>query len=277
VSSSCIPVAFRIFGPDARPRPLPKKLSTPLDATLLSSFSIFRRSALPRDKLSALEPGGGLDEELSHLYELSGYYPAYVRQLATLPDGRRYFVIPAYGRSEAVVPARCLSGGERERRLLVEQEHRLLVEPVDCIIETGNGEDSPSGGCETFAAIDEGGRVFRSDALTKEPIVELVPDGVVSVRVNYREIAPITLPVSENAFMFTPPPPTPHIVAELKRLNPAIVAKSRQLISRWNKTVEETGPTRLEWLDGAGRVIRAIRRPDARTSSVGNLRAPIGG
>lgn len=173
--SSCIPPAF-----GRRPAPA-KELSTPLEATILSSFAVFRRSALPSDALSGLKPeGDGLDRELSKVYELSGYYPAYVRQLTRLPDGRRYFVIPAYGRSEAVPPAHCLPSGERERRVLVEEQHRRLVEAVDCIIEIGGNENAPSLGCEPFAAIDQSGRAFQPD-LYKELIVELMPDGVASV------------------------------------------------------------------------------------------------
>jgi hypothetical protein len=284
LSPSCIPPALRLFG--SQPTLL-KQLSAPLDATILSSFAIFRRPALPGDELSGLKPGGdGLDRELSKVYELSGYYPAYVRQLTRLPDGRRYFVIPAYGRSEAVVPARCLEGGVRERRALVEEQHRRLVEPVDCIIETGDGENAPPQGCEPFAAIDEGDRVFQSDALTREPTVELVPDGVASVRIAYRETPAIVVAVSENAFLFTPPPPTPRIEAELKRLEPAIVtthlttAQRRRITLQWDKAVDETGPTRIEWLDSAGRLVRSLSPPTAEsnsTTSVGNLNAPIEG
>ncbi len=281
MSSSCIPPAFRLFG--SRPA-LPKELSTPLDATILSSFAIFRRSALPSDKLSGLKPGGdGLDRELSKVYELSGYYPAYVRQLIRLPDGRRYFVIPAYGRSEAVLAAHCLPAGRR--RVLIAEQHRRLVEPVDCIIEAGGGETAFPPGCEPFAVIDEAGRAFQP-ALTKELIVELVPDSVVSVRVVYRETPPIVVPVSENAFVFTPPPPTPRVEAELKRLEPSIVARylttarRRRFALQWDKAVDETKPTKIEWLDNAGGLVRTISPPAAvsrSVTSVGNLRAPVEG
>jgi hypothetical protein len=250
----------------------------------LSSFAIFRRPPLPSDEPPGLNLAtGGLGRELYKTYELSSYYPAYVRQLTRLPDGRRYFVIPAYGRSEAVVPAHCLAGGESERRALVEEQHRRLVEPVDCIIEVGGGEDAPPQGCEPFAAIDEGDRVFQSDALTNEPTVELVPDGVASVRIAYLETPEITVPVSENAFMFTPPPPTPRVAAELKRLEPRIVgtrrttALRRRVTSQWNKTVDETDPTRIEWLDNTGGLIRTINPPTVASNSltsVGNLDAP---
>jgi hypothetical protein len=245
-----------------------------LGDAILSRFAIFRRSALPGDKPSRLTPeGGGLERELSKLYELSGYYPAYARELTVPSDGRRYFVIPAYGRSEAVVPAHCLVGGEHERRLLVEEQHRRLIEPVDCIIETRAGEELTPRGCEPFAAIDEGGRVLQAEALAKEPTVELVPDGVASVRIAFRETPTITEPVRENAFMFTPPSPSPRIASELRRLAPAIAGRNRRLIAKWDKTVEETDPTRLEWLNSVGRVIRVISRPAAGTS-VGNLLAP---
>lgn len=283
LSPSCIPPAFRLFGPKPAP---PKQLSTPLDATILSSFAIFRRSALPGEELFGVKPGGdGLDRELSKVYELSGYYPAYVRQLTRLPDDRRYFVIPAYGRPEAVVPAHCLAGGVRERRALVEEQHRRLVEPVDCIIEVEGSENAPPQGCEPFAAVGEADRVFQPD-LYKEPIVELVPDGVASVRISYRETPAIVVAVSENAFLFTPPPPTPRIEAELKRLEPTILAthlttaQRRRNTLQWDKTVDETEPTRIEWLDSAGRLVRSLSPPTAESNSatsVGNLHAPVEG
>jgi hypothetical protein len=283
LSSSCIPSAFNFFGPR---RPLPKALSTPLAPTILSSFAIFRRPPLPSDEPAELNLAArGLSRELYKAYELSSYYPAYVRRLTRLPAGRRYFVIPAYGRTEAVVPAHCLADGERARRALVEEQHRRLVEPVDCIIEIGGSVNALPQECEPFAAIDEGDRVFQSDALTKEPTVELVPDGVSSVRIAYRETPKITVPVSENAFMFKPPLPTARVAAELKRLEPRILATrhttaQRRVTLQWDKTVDETDPTRIEWLDNAGGLIRTINPPTAASSSVtsvGNLKAPLEG
>ncbi|HYM45911.1 MAG TPA: hypothetical protein VES65_07090 [Solirubrobacteraceae bacterium] len=281
-SSSCIPPALRIFGP--RPA-LPKELSIQLKATILSRFAILRRSALPSDEPPTAKPAGGkLDRELSKDYELSSYYPAYVRQLTRLPDGRRYFVIPAFGRPEAVPPAHWLSAGVR--RELVEQQHQRLVEPVYCIIEVGGGGNTSLPGCAPFAAIDEGGRVFQPSYFTGEPTVELVPDGVASVRITYRATAPIVVPVSENALLFTPPPPTLRLKADLKRLEHRLEdshltkTQRRSITMRWDKTVAETDPTKIEWLANIGGLVRAISAPTATSNSVtsvGNLRAPIEG
>jgi hypothetical protein len=163
----------------------------------------------------------------------------------------------------------------RERCALVEEQHRRLVEPVDCIIEVGGSENAPPQGCEPFAAIGEAGRVFQPD-LYKEPIVELVPDGVASVRISYRETPTIVVAVSENAFLFTPPPPTPRVEAELKRLErlePAIAldapttAQRRRITLRWDKTVGKTEPTRIEWLDSAGQLVRSLSPPTAESNS----------
>jgi hypothetical protein len=214
-----------------------------------------------------------------------------VSQLTRLPGGRCYFVIPAFGRPETVPPAHCPSVGVR-RRELVEQQHRRLVEPVYCIIEVGSGGNAP--GCEPFAAIDEGERVFRSSGVfrsshyfTGEQTVELVPDGIASVRIAYRATAPIVVPVSENALLFTPPPPPPRLEADLKRLEPRLVdkhltkAQRRSITMRWDKTVAETYPTKIEWLDDGGGLVRAISAPIAGSNSAtsvgGDLRAPVGG
>jgi len=112
-----------------------------------------------------------------------------------------------------------------------------------------------------------------------------LPDGVASVRIAYRETPEITVPVSDNAFMFTPPLPMPRVAAELKRLEPRIVATRRTTAQRrvtlqWDRTVDETDPTRIEWLDNAGGLIRTINPPTAASNSVtsvGNLKAPLEG
>jgi hypothetical protein len=162
-----------------------------------------------------------------------------------------------------------------------------LVEPVYCIIEVGGGGNTPLPGCEPFAAIDEGGWVFQSSAFAGEPTFGLVPDGVASVRIAYRATAPIVVPVSENVFLFMPPPPTPRVKADLKRLVRGLVdkhltkAQRRSITMQYDKTVAETDPTKIEWLDNGGGLVRASSAPTAGSNSAtsvgGNLRAPIEG
>lgn len=277
--SSCVPPAFRFTGPR---RPVPKELSTPLEATILSNFAIFRRSALPGDEPPGLSPSG-LRRELYKDYELSSYYPAYVRQPAGLTDRRRYFVIPAFGQPKAVPPAHCFRVGVRHE--LIEQEHRRSVEPVYCIIEAGGKGQAPVPGCEPFAQVNESHRAFRvSDFLGGKPTIELVPDGVAAVRITYRATAPITAHVSENAFLFTPPPtPNTPLDTELKQLLHRLgkhigKAERRRITIEYNNAFTGTYPTRIEWLDSGGGVVRALSPPTAESisaTSVGNLLAPI--
>ena len=128
--------------------------------------------------------------------------------------------------------------------------------------------------------------MFQSESLIRHPIVELVPDGVASVRITYREAPPMVASVDENAFSFTPPPPGPHASAELKRLEPKVVSshltgtQRRSIISQWNQAVNQTAPTKIEWLDATGAVVRIINPPNPRrrsTTSVGDLDAPAEG
>jgi hypothetical protein len=283
LSSSCIPPALRLFGPPQAPA---KELSIPLAPAILSRFAIFRRSVLPSDEPPSLKSvGGELGRELSKDYDLSGYYPAYVRQLTRLPDGERYFVVPAFARPEAVPPAHCLPAGV-QRRELVEQQHRRLVEPIYCIIKVGGDRNAPSPGCEPFAEINESVRVFQASDFTREQTIGLVPDGVASVWVSYPSISPFVVPVSESSFVLTPPPSPLRLAADLKRLEPRLIdrhltkARRRSVTLQWDKTFAETTPTRIEWLDGFGRLVRTISAPipgGMSATSVGGLRAPVGG
>jgi hypothetical protein len=271
------------------PTPLPQELSTPLEASIVSSFAIFRRPALPSDAPPGSKLAGGeLRRQLHQNYELARYYPAYVRELATFPNGRRYFVVPAFALPEAALPARCLS--TQARRKLAERQHARSVEPVFCIIETGAPGSAPPQGCEPFAEIDEGVRAFEVSDLDgehlSEPTIELVPDGVTSVRVTYESVPPLVLPVSENAFALTPPKaPNSPVDAELRRLLQTLtdqhVAETRRLkaLRRWDEIFRRTRPARIEWLNAGGEVVRTLERPavyGGSTTFLGSLDAPIG-
>jgi hypothetical protein len=254
-----------------------------LPARILSSFALLRRSAKPSESAAVTEVAAMLAKD----YELSSYYPAYVRQLARLPNGRRYFVIPALARPRAVSPPRCLPPSERaDRPKLVEQQQRRRVETVYCLVEVRT-ESSPAIGCEPFAAIDQSARVFNASDFIRRSIVEVAPDGVGSVRIAYRGRAPIVIPVRDNAFWFTPPASPPSSVdSELKRLLHKLLmehlatTQRRILTTSWNRLLPETDPTKIEWLNSAGSLIRAIKAPTPASyaaTSVGDVRAPIEG
>src|SRR5271165_3708551 len=172
---------------------VPAELSGPLEAGVLSKFAVLRRAALPSDQLPALSPVGvELDAQLA------SYYPSYVRQVKVVAGGGRYFVIPGLVRPQTIPPARCLSAAlRRDRSKLVEQEHKLVTEPVYCIVEIGH--ENLGSECEPFATIEASPRVFAPN-LAEEPIVELVPDGVASVRVTYKTGAPVLATTAENVY-----------------------------------------------------------------------------
>jgi hypothetical protein len=186
-----------------------------------------------------------------------------------------------------VLPPACLSTSQRANRpKLVEQQQRRTVEAVYCLVEVRHGP-SPAIGCEPFAAIDESVRIFSASDFIRTPIAELAPDGVSSVRIAYRGRAPIIVPVRENGFWFTPPAtPTSSVDSELKRLlhkllTPHLTDAQRDTNTmRWNSVLLKTDPTKIEWLDSAGRLIRTIKAPTAASydaTSVGDVRAPIEG
>lgn len=290
-SARCIPAFPRLFGPQPAP---PKALAGPLNAAILSRFAIFRRSA---------PSGGRLSRELSQDYTLASYYPASVRRLTAGSAGQRYYVVPAYGRREPVVSAGCASA--QERRELVEQQQHRLTEPVYCIVGIGRDGTLPLG-CEPFAAVDEGVEIFGSGASFGQPIVVLVPDGVASVRISYRARAPIVVPVADNVLVFAPPPPSARVMADQRRLaalktvggycsrgssytglrcNFTHLTKAQQLqrkraVAEYDRAVTASDPTRIEWLDRAGGLVRTLDPPTAQriaATTVGDLRAEIGG
>jgi hypothetical protein len=145
----------------------------------------------------------------------------------------------------------------------------------------------PVPGCEPFAQVNESARAFRVSDFLGEPAIELVPDGVASVRIVYPSHVQTVASVSKNAFLLTPPPaPDSPLDTELKRLLRRLFAKhltkaERYWITRqYNTAYAGTYPTRIEWLDSAGGLIRTINPPAAEinsTTSVGDLRAPIEG
>jgi hypothetical protein len=277
-SASCVPPSLRLFAP--RP-PAPTELASSLEPGLLSTFGIFRRSAQPSDRPPLAS--GVLAQELRKDYELAGDFPALVRRLVRLSDGREYFAIPAFARPEAVPPASC-SSASTHRQLVAEQQRRK-TDPVACFIELGESRAAPVPGCEPFVQVDQQLRAFGVSDFVRTPAIEMVPDGVASVRVSYPDVAPFSVPVSENAFYLTPPP-TPHnsVSARMKSLLPGILssntARRDRSTAEWNRTFVYTLPTKIEWLDQGGGLVRVVTPPTQASiaaTSLGQLLAPIEG
>jgi hypothetical protein len=248
------------------------ELSSPLEAAILSRFSIFRRTALAGDQLPLLSSAG---VELAA--QLVSFYPGYVRQVEVLPDGARYFVVPGFARPHGIPPGDCMPAALRgDRPELVEQEQKLAAAPVYCIVEVGH--ENLGGKCESFAQLEESPRAFETGLLDYEPVVELVPDGVASVLATYRVGAPLLATVAENVYTLAQSGATR--LAETRRLRKLnrradrlerdrhLSSAERQralqvLLGRVEKIIDEAAPRRLEWLDSAGEVVRSIAPPSA--------------
>ncbi len=270
-SSSCPPSEVVSLGSGFESEP--KELSGSPAASVLGSFGVFRRAALPGDQLPALSQAGNqLDEQLA------SYYPGSVRHLLTLSDGSRFFVVPGFEQAESVPPARCLPKSLRSLRAkLVEEQRKRAAEPVYCIVRLGSHRSVGGFGCQPFAEIDKSPRIFLS-GFNGAPTVDLVPDGVASVRIAYRTVAPIVASVSENAFVFTPPKAlTLRLDQTLKKVIGSAVssftgnakhltkAQKRRVQRVEEKALErallQAEPTRVEWLDGSGALVRSIGPP----------------
>jgi hypothetical protein len=244
----------------------PKELPGTPEPAALSRFGVLRRAAGPEDQLPSLNRLGfplGL--------ELGSYYPGYIRQLLRLPNGVRYFLIPGIKRVPPLPPERCLPARLRHLR-------QPKPETVYCVASIGpNVRQLSSAGCHTLAEIETGGALVKpyfSSALQ----VDLVPDGVATVRLVYRGGAAITAPVSENAFTFTPPrTPVVRARAALKRLERAFEREleykhtsahhntKRQLQRRervasklLERVLSELPPKQIQWLDAGGHVLRSF-------------------
>jgi hypothetical protein len=246
----------------------PMELSTPLAPTLTASYAIFRGSGQGDDTLPVRT--AVLRRELGKAFELSGYYPRYIRQLGTIGGGR-YFVIPAFGRAEPTPVEQCAPPALR--RKLDEQRRRRLTEPVYCIVEVIQTHVKPLA-CEPFLAIEDGRRFFRPlVALQQEPNVGLVPDHVASVRVLYRKASKIQIPIKRNAFLFMSARLSRQLLGELNRIASEYDRKHLSIVTQnalaacWDKALAEGEPTKIEWLNGIGKVLRTITRPSERSTS----------
>ena len=221
----------------------------------------------------------------------SSYYPGYIRQLVRLANGSRYFLIPGFKRAPILPPAGCLP---KQLRHLLRQPK---PQPVYCIAGIGLTVRSLAGvNCQTLAEIETGG-VLAEPYFSSSFQVDLVPDGVATVRLAYRGGDVINAPVSENAFMFTPPRgPIEHAKAEFKRLRRVFENErmhrhgtKRQhsvdkVLKALTHVISQLPPKQVQWLDASGHVLRSFTPRRGRnsliisgTSTVGSTNAvPVG-
>jgi hypothetical protein len=254
----------------------PTALPGTVDAATVEGFAVLRRDQQPSDLPPPLNP---LAEQVEPT--LASYYPVELRRIVALPDGRQYFLITGFLRAVAPTSVACLPpGAPPALRRLVEAEAQRVKLPVYCVGVVGEQRrsipilltEAGGGECEPFASIREGARVLETDSSTV-PVADIVPDGVASVRLGYRDRIQITAAVHENGYVFTPPRV---LVARWRRLleHPPVKvgALLRKHLSRARRHHEEhvleafylraarlIAPTRIEWLAADGSVVRLIQ------------------
>jgi hypothetical protein len=245
----------------------PAPLAQPVDPVITGIYAVLRRPAGAGDALPPINP---LGEDLAD--ELRAYFPAEIRQVAADARGDRYFVVPGFARAFPVPAARCLPKAQRrERPRLVERQHKEEQVPSYCIEELGPGRPAAGGAvCRPFAAIQTGDQLDVE--LTRlRTTVDLVPDGVATVRIAYPDGTVFTAPAAENAFTFAPPPreitvPSKQLRSLLRRYNRQLAhhpsrarrrALRRRAVARLHHLLASYVPT-VQWLDAAGNVSRTF-------------------
>lgn len=243
-------------------------LSTPVDPAATASFSVLRRPLGPQDALPPLNP---LEEDVHG--ELAGYYPETIRQLLALPDGKRFFVIVGLPHVISLPPARCLPPQLRkQRKAILEQQLVKARQPAYCVVTVG-GPASPfldklfeGDSCLPLQSVYEAAGIV-SKAFSSSAVVDLVPDGVASVRLIYRDGISLTAAVSEDAYQYTPPPKLVErakrlLIEEVKgtRKHPNKAQRRRERAHRraLKRAVAALAPTQVLWLDAAGQALRTI-------------------
>jgi hypothetical protein len=251
----------------------PVELAGAPEPEALSQFGVLRRAAGPADQLPPLNQLG-----LRLDFELASYYPGYIRQLVQLSNGRRYFLIPGLKRAPNLPPAQCLP-------MRLRQLPQPKPEPVYCIAGIGaTVRRLASANCQTLGEIETGGDL-ADPYFSSSFQVDLVPDGVATVRLVYRGGIVITAPVSENAFSFTPPQgPIARERVALQHLERTFdsggksKSKSKRLTKRQRERRAQAAikllthalsllpPKQVQWLDANGHVLRSFTPRRAHNS-----------
>lgn len=199
--------------------------------------------------------------------------------------GGHYFIVPAYERPGPVIPPNCHPA--TLRRTLIAERDRRLSELVYCVVRTSGVHYRFVGRCQPFADIEKNYPIFTAERSVnqRESVVGLVPDDVATIRISYRETAPVLVGVKNNAYLFTPPPVGSEMRAKMDKIKREYrrmrlsLRQQNALARRWNKVAREAEPVKVEWLGRSGKVIHSVvsKGDEKSGTSVGSLRAPIEG
>jgi hypothetical protein len=250
---------------------IPAELPGAPEAAVLDQYALLRRQAATSDALPPLNLAGSQLQG-----RLASYYPASIRQIASMPNGARWFLIPGFLHVAEVPPAACLPSALRKQRsTLVQREQARRTQPAYCLVEVGGSEAGSEGECGLFSEVGDSTSVFAS-GFSEQAVAGLVPDGVASVRVSYRHVPPVLLSVSEDGYVLNTPAAVQAEQHRLekqveRRLAPQLKSKhldkkrALKLFARILKAVvtisTETAPTKVEWLGSTGAVLRTTPRP----------------
>ena len=274
---------FALLSEPSSPGPVAE--TSPLDPAVTSMFAVLRRPAGPEDQIPLFNP---LSEAIGD--QLRSYLPAYIRQLTRDSEGDRYFLIVGFEQSGPIPPAKCLPPDiRRHYAQFVAEAHRRETQPVYCIEDIGSHHSGyVESGCQPFASVQSGARLISTDESTSD-VIELVPDGVATVRLIYLRGSVVTAPVSANTLSFTPPQrPITEAQRRLRPLRKEIAKQFRahhqtafsQLVRRFTKLAAEIvrrlRPQTVEWIGAGGQVVRSFRpKAEGLVGTSGRALVPI--
>lgn len=244
------------------PQP-PAELEGSLEASVLAQYGVFRRAQVAGDELPPVNPAA---ETIGH--SLSGYYPSEIRLLAALPSGERFYVVPGLPRAISVARPDCLPKALRED---LERQKAKAAEPRYCVVATAASAELGGEACTPFGEVGSSTPLFSLFG-AEAPTALLVPDGVATVRVVGPGTKTVTVAVSENAYVYMPPPGLEKeegalfkkLVKKPKGKHLSKAQKRRLLkkvIEAFETIVARTRPSRVEWVGPTGAVLKTIKRP----------------
>lgn len=248
----------------------PATIAGPLDPSLLANYAVLRR---PATAVDLPPPINSLSNQVD--FALGSYYPAYIRQLAQSPGGRRFFLVPGFPVHMPVPPARCLPAHLRPKRPeLVKAQLERERQPIACIVtmsaRTGGGEASYGpGNCPPFGELTTY-EYLASGVYGGSDQVGILPDGIAAVRVHFSHAATVQVAVVANFYRYKLDPVRyrkliHRIGRTLRRLyGPHRVrakAVRRRLQRQLTRTFELLSPKRIELLAANGGVIKVVKRP----------------